>query len=208
MKAIKSIFATGVITALILSSCGNSTNSEKSSNTAPSLEKLTNDKAAVKQQFFLRIVDESQTDSSHVYVAKSVFEQDTVGLQVEVLKNITPGVNGQGRPVEDGFVKGAIKLSSIGTESDALVKSLATIFGAESAGAFASSTILPTVFSSNTVAVDLSRKSTYSFKLFFDNAVAEPAEVFATLDLYKRSFEIGEKDASYRAGLLSALEGK
>jgi len=208
MKAIKSIFATGVITALILSSCGNSTNSEKSGNAAPSLEKLTNDKAAVKQQLFLRIVDESQTDSSHVYVAKSVFEQDTVGLQVEVLKNITPGVNGQGRPVEDGFVKGAIKLSSIGAESDALVKSLATIFGAESAGAFASSTILPTVFSSNTVAVDLSTKSTYSFKLFFDNTVAEPAEVFATLDLYKRSFEIGEKDASYRTGLLSALEGK
>ena len=208
MKATKSIFATGVITALILSSCGNSTNSEKSSNTAPSLEKLTNDKAAVKQQLFLRIVDESQTDSSHVYVAKSVFDQDTVGLQVEVLKNITPGVNGQGRPVEDGFVKDAIKLSSIGAESDALVKSLATIFGAESAGAFARSTILPTVFSSNTVAVDLSTKSTYSFKLFFDNAVAEPAEVFATLDLYKRSFEIGEKDASYRTGLLSALEGK
>src|SRR5690606_7980230 len=208
MKAIKSIFATGVITALILSSCGNSSNSEESGNTAPSLEKLTTDKAEVKHQLFLRIVDESQTDSSHVYVAKSVFEQDTVGLQVEVLKNITPGVNGQGRPVEDGFVKGAIKLSSIGAESDALVKSLATIFGAESAGAFASSTILPTVFSSNTVAVDLSTKSTYSFKLFFDNAVAEPAEVFATLDLYKRSFEIGEKDASYRTGLLSALEGK
>jgi hypothetical protein len=208
MKAIKSIFATGVITALILSSCGNSTNSENSSNTTPSLEKLTNDKAAVKQQLFLRIVDESSTDSSHVYIAKSVFEQDTVGLQVEVLKNITPGVNDQGRPVEDGFVRGAIKLSSIGAESDALIKSLATIFGSQSTGSFASSTILPTVFSSNTVAVDLSTKSTYSFKLFFDNAVAEPAEVFATLDLYKRSFEIGEKDALYRAGLLSALEGK
>ncbi len=207
MKAIKSTLSAGVLAALLFASCGNSTNSSQSA-TGPSLEKFTNDKTAVKQQLFLRIVDESQTDSSHIYVAKSVFEQDTVGLQVEVLKNIKPGVNGQGRPVEDGFVRGALKLSSIGAESDALVKSLATIFGSQSSGAFSSAVIEPTVFSSNTIEVDLTKKSTYSFKLFFDNSIGEPAEVFVTLDLYKRSFEIGEKDASYRAQFLSALEGK
>jgi hypothetical protein len=207
MKAIKSILAT-VLAVGLLSSCGNSGNSNQTASTSPSLEKFTNDKAAEKQQLFLRIVDESQTDSSHVYVVKSVFEQDTVGLQLEVLNNITPGVNGQGRPVEEGFVKGAIKLSSIGAESDALVKALATMFNTASSATFSSATLLPTVFSSNTIAVDLSKKATYSFKLFFDNSVGEPAEVFATLDLYKRSFEIGEKDASYRGQLLSALEGK
>lgn len=208
MKAIKSLLATGVIAISVLSSCGNSSTNDKEVKTTPSLEKFTNDKTAQKQQLFLRIVDESQTDSSHLYVAKSVFEQDTVGLQIEVLKGIKPGVNRQGRPVEDGFVKGAIKLSSIGAESDALVKSLASMFQTQSTGSFSNSTIEPTVFSSNTVTVDLSAKSTYSFKLFLDNSVGEPAEIFATLDLYKRSFEIGEKDASYRAQLISALEGK
>ena len=208
MKTIKSILATSVLAVFILSGCGNSNNSTENGKTVLSLEKFTNDKSAQKQQLFLRIVDESQTDSSHVYVVKSLFEQDTVGMQVEVLKNIQPGVNGQGRPVEDGFVKGAIKLSSIGAESDALVKALGTIFSAESTGTFSNTTLLPTVFSSNTIAVDLSQKSTYSFKLFLDNSIGEPAEVFSTLDLYKRSFEISEKDASYRTQIISALEGK
>lgn len=208
MKAIKSLLATSAIAISVLSSCGNSSHSEKSNEAIPSLEKLTNNKTAEKQQLFLRIVENSQTDSSHIYVAKSVFEQDTVGLQVEVLKNIKPGINSDGRPTEDGFVKGAIKWSSIGTQSDALVKALAAIFNSSSTGTFSSNTLEPTVFSSNNIEVDLSKKSTYSFKLFFDNTVGEPAEVFATLDLYKRSFEISEKDASYRAQLISALEGK
>ncbi len=206
MKAIKSLLATGVIATTLLASCGNSTDSQKS--TEPSLATFTNNKEAEKQQLFLRIVDEAKTDSSVVYVAKSVFEQDTVGLQVEVMKGIKPGVNGQGQPIQEGFVEGAIKLSSIGAESDALVKALASIFKTSSAGTMSTSVILPTVFSSNTVEVDLDKKSTYSFKLFLPNNVGEPAEVFATLDLYKRSFEIGEKDASYRAQIISALEGK
>lgn len=206
MKAIKSLLATGVIATTLLASCGNSTDSQKS--TEPTLATFTNNKEADRQQLFLRIVDEAKTDSSVVYVAKSVFEQDTVGLQVEVLNGIKPGVNGQGQPIQEGFVEGAIKLSSIGAESDALVKALASIFKTSSAGTMSSSVILPTVFSSNTVEVDLDKKSTYSFKLFLPNTVGEPAEVFATLDLYKRSFEIGEKDASYRSQIISAFEGK
>lgn len=206
MKAIKSLLATGVIATTLFASCGNSTDSQKS--TEPTLATFTNNKEADRQQLFLRIVDEAKTDSSVVYVAKSVFEQDTVGLQVEVLNGIKPGVNGQGQPIQEGFVEGAIKLSSIGAESDALVKALASIFKTSSAGTMSSSVILPTVFSSNTVEVDLDKKSTYSFKLFLPNTVGEPAEVFVTLDLYKRSFEIGEKDASYRAQIISAFEGK
>lgn len=206
MKAIKSILSAAIIATSLLASCGNSNDSQKSPEL--SLASFTNNKDADKQQLFLRIVNESKTDSSYIYTAKSVFEQDTVGLQVEVLNGIKPGVNGQGQPIEEGFVNGAIKLSSIGAESDGLVKALASIFKMESSGTMSSTEILPTVFSSNTVEVDLSKKSTYSFKLFLDNTVGEPAEVFATLDLYKRSFELGEKDASYRAQFISALQGK
>lgn len=206
MKALKSILATTLIASGMLASCGNSTDSEKSKELT--LATFTNNKDAEKQQLFLRIVEQSNTDSSYVYIAKSVFEQDTVGLQIEVLNGIKPGINDQGQPIEEGFVNGAIKLSSIGIESDALVKSLASMFKMESSGTMTSNQILPTVFSSNAVEVDLSKTSTYSFKLFFDNAVSEPAEMFATLDLYKRSFELSEKDASYRAQFLSALQGE
>ncbi|GAA4512642.1 hypothetical protein [Sphingobacterium thermophilum] len=205
---IAKIFLTAGFAAMVaLSGCGNSSNKGQSDQGLP-LEKFTNDKNAQKQYFFLRIVEENETDSSKVYVAKSVFDQDTVGMKVEVLKNIEPGVDGQGRPKESGFVKGAIKISSIGEESNALVRALSTIFGMESAGQMSSEAILPTVFSSNTVAVDLSKNATYSFKLFFENSVGDPAEVFATLDLYKKSFEMSEKDASFRPQWLAAFEGK
>lgn len=208
MKAIKSILATALISATLLTSCGNANNSKDDGAKTVSLAKFTNDKADVSQHLFLRIVDESQTDSSHIYVVKSVYETDTVGLKVEVLKDIKPGIDGHGRPVKNGFVKGAIKFSSIGTESDALLKALGSIFELQSSGVFSVNTILPTVFSSNSDNVDLTKNSSYNFKLFLDNAVGEPAEVFAILDLYKRSFEFTEKDSSYRAQLLSALEGK
>lgn len=203
MKTFQFIFAIGFSLATF-ASCNNAKDSKNETST-DRLENFTNNKDADKQQLFLRIVDELQTDSSHIYVAKSVFEQDTVGLQFEVLNAIKPGVNGQGQPTEQGFVKGAIKFSSLGEPSDALVQSLSSIFKIPGATAMKKDVILPTVFSSNTVETDLTKKATYSFKLFFENEVGEPAEVFAILDLYKRSLEISEKDASFRGQLLSAF---
>ena len=83
MKALKSILATTLIASGMLASCGNSTDSEKSKELT--LATFTNNKDAEKQQLFLRIVEQTNTDSSYVYIAKSVFEQDTVGLKIEVL---------------------------------------------------------------------------------------------------------------------------
>ena len=68
--------------------------------------------------------------------------------------------------------------------------------------------VAPTVFSSNKVEVEFSNTGTYSFKLFFANELGEPAEVFAVLDMYRRAFEIEEKDPAQRAQWLSAFEAK
>jgi len=173
----------------------------------PSIEQLTNYPEADKQQLFFRMVEELHTDSSVIYTVKSTFEQDTVGLKVEVLKNIHPGINSSGQVDADrGFVSGSIKLSSVGEESDNFVKALGKMFKLSTDGKMTSSVILPTVFSSNKEVVDLDKNGTYSFKLFFENQRGEPAELFANVDTYRRSFEISEKDSSFRAQLLSAFE--
>lgn len=207
MKGIYSIVGLGVV-ALILTSCNNSS-TDKQKTSERTLEVLTNDVNATKQQFFLRLVDEQQTDSSVIYNAKSVFEDDTVGLQVEILKNIEAGVTSDGKIDESkGFVKGSIKLSSIGVYSDNLVKALGTIFQLPSSGKMTNQTIDPLVFSSNKVSVDLAKQGTYSFKLFLDNSVGTEAELFAVVDTYRKSFEMSEKDSTFRAHLISAFEGQ
>lgn len=207
MKPIKTALGLMLLTAVSFTSCQN--NAGNNASSGPGIEPLTNNTSAEKQQLFLRLVDENVTDSSVIYTAKSVFEKDTVGLKVEVLNNIKPGITEAGTvDEENGFVKGTIKISSIGKESDNLVKALGSIFKLPNSGEMTSAVILPTVFSSNKVPVDLTKSTTYSFKLFLENQQGAPAEVFAVVDTYRKAFEISEKDSTYRVQILSAFEGK
>lgn len=204
----KATFGMSVLALLLATSCNNETKTSDKETKEPRMESFTNDKDAAKQQLFLRFTDELATDSSIVYTAKSLYDNDTVGVQIEVLNNIKPGINKEGYPEKSGFVKGNIKFSSIGVESDNLVHALSSIFNIPATAGMTQNIILPTVFSSNKEVVDLSKPGTYSFKLFLDNAKGEPAEVFAVVDTYRKSFEISEKDSTYRAQILSAFEGK
>ncbi len=209
MKIIKTAFCLGLGSLMIWSCNNNSTKTEGNVSQGHSIEKLTNYPDADKQQLFFRLVEEVSTDSSIIYTAKSTFEKDTVGLKIEVMKNIQPGINNSGQVDADkGFVEGSIKLSSIGAESDNFVKALGKMFKLSTDGKMTSSTVLPTVFSSNKEVVDLTKNGTYNFKLFFENSTGEPAEMFATVDTYRKAFEVTEKDSTFRARVLSAFEGK
>ncbi|ULT24753.1 hypothetical protein KUH03_38590 [Sphingobacterium sp. E70] len=77
-----------------------------------------------------------------------------------------------------GFTKGKIKITTLGTQSDNLVKALGELFQIPTTDGFTKEVVLPNVFSSNKVNVDLSKKTAYSFKLFLENKKAEPAELF------------------------------
>lgn len=211
MKTMNFILCT-VAATFLMASC----NSSQQKNDGSGVEEVklgnrlfVNDPNAEKFHFFLNIVDEQATDTSVIYTVKSLFESDTVGLEIEVLNNIPAGVTTDGRPDEEnGFIQGAIKFSSVGAQSDNLVKALQKVYGIEGSGVMTESTIEPLVFSSNNSAVDLTKKTAYSFKLFIENSVGAEAEVFAVLDTYRKAFEISEKDDTYRAQLLSAFTGQ
>lgn len=212
MRSIKTLLGLGTILALGITSCNNAPKSEKSEEAkkeVPTIEQLSNNPDAAKQLLFLRFTNEVSTDSSMVYTTKSLFEKDTVGLKIEVLKNIKPGLRADGGVDEKtGFVKGSIKISSTGEQSDAFLKALGTMFKLPTSGKMTDAVILPTVFSSNKDIVDLGKAATYSFKLFLDNGSAEPAELFAVVDTYRKSFEISEKDSTFRSQIIKAFEGK
>ncbi|MDM1293331.1 hypothetical protein HX021_03365 [Sphingobacterium sp. N143] len=202
---------------MVMASCGNSNQKKtdgRDTATANTIERVRIEKLSngtpgpEKKSFFLRITDEVKTDSSRIYTAKALYNQDTVGAKFEIIDFIPAGII-DGQPSEDvGFTKGKIKISSTGTQSNNLVKALGELFETPTTDTFTKETILPNVFSSNKSNVDLSKKTAYSFKLFLDNKKAEPAELFFNVDTYKHSIEFSEKDASFRAGFLSALTGK
>lgn len=169
---------------------------------------FVNDENSAKFKFFLNIVDEEKTDSTIIYTAKSLFKEDTVGLKIEVLKKIAAGVTASGEPdQENGFVPGAIRFSSLGADSDHFVQALQELFDLKDTGKMTASKVAPLVFSSNNEAIDLekNKQATYSFKLFLENDLGAEAEVFAVLDTYRKSFEISEKDNSFRAQIIAAF---
>lgn len=117
---------------------------------------------------FLSLVKTEKTDSSVVYTAKSLNDKDTIGVNVEVINNLPAGIFLDGNPNNDrGFTPGAMKFSSIGSQSDAFVRALAQVYGLPAGGAMTKSTLLPLVFSSNKKVVNLDGTDTYTFKLFF-----------------------------------------
>lgn len=215
MRSINSLLGLGMAFTLGLAACNNApkdsdaTSESIGTQEARSIEQLTNNPNAVKQHLFLRFTEETSTDSSMVYTTKSLFDKDTVGLKIEVLKDIKPGLRNDGKVDEKkGFVKGSIKISSLGVQSDVFLKALGTMFKLPTTGKMTDNVILPTVFSSNSGTVDLNQSATYSFKLFLDNGVGEPAELFAVVDTYRKSFELSEKDSTFRSSIIAAFEGK
>ncbi|MHC8949771.1 hypothetical protein [Sphingobacterium hungaricum] len=204
LQIILSIASAGIL----LASCNNPAKDKATTESGHTIEQLSSDTSAAKQTLFLRFVSEQQTDSSIIYTAKSLFKTDTVGLNIEVLKKIAPGISADGSAdTTQGFSSGAIRFSSIGAQSDALVASLGELFKLPTTGKMTTATISPLVFSSNNTEVDLSEKKTFSFKLFFPNTKGAEAETFAVVDTYRQAFELSEKDSTFRVQLLSAFEG-
>ena len=200
-------------TLAFVTACGNTNQNQQvgevSKKNSPPIEELTLDGPVTNNKhLFLRIVDEVKTDSSHIYTVKSKHKGDTVGMKVEVIDLIPAGIVSDQANEEVGFTKGKIKFSSLGSESDGFVKALGEIYELPVTGSFSSTTLLPTVFSSNKVNVDLDKTATYSFKLFLEQKSGEPAEMFFNIDTYKKSIEFQEKDLKFRAAFVTALEGK
>ena len=83
----KSILGIGVIMLLAMS-CNNSPQTSNDNAQGFTIEQLSSNKNAEKQQLFLRFTEEITTDSSTVFIAKSLNDKDTVGMRIEVMNNI------------------------------------------------------------------------------------------------------------------------
>ena len=117
---------------------------------------------------FLKITDETKTDTSHIYLAKGLYKDKTIGLAIEVNANIPAGIVDGDISAEGSFVPNGVKLSSIGAESDTFIQALAELYGVATTKGFTKDPIYATAFSLNEMPVDLNQSEYYRLKLFFE----------------------------------------
>jgi hypothetical protein len=169
------------------------------------LEDITSrfDSAEGWSDVFLKIISDVQTNISHIYVAKGLYNGKTVGLQIEVNSNIGAGIVNGALDSQSGFMSHAVQIKSIGQESDEFVKALAELYEQTTGKGFTKQTISATAFSLNEKSVNLDKKDYYRLKLFFEeNDENLYSEVFLNINTEKREIEIHEKDESYREPII------
>ncbi|WP_436830985.1 hypothetical protein [Parapedobacter sp. DT-150] len=154
----------------------------------------------------LRLLDMKESGASVSYVAKGIYQEDTVGFVIEIDKIIPAGINSDGSVNEEiGFKKGTIKFIKSGVASDRFVSALGELWQVDGVDSMKTQPVEPLVFSSNNDAVDYSKPATGNFKLFFGEDAPVPGELFFTLDSYKRIIEFREKGAQYRSQIVHAF---
>jgi len=87
-----------------------------------------------------------------------------VGLKVEIKKGIVAGLLPSGEINEYAFYGNGIQFSSIGTESNELIKALSELYDFQTTKQFSKFVISSTIFSLNEHDAYLSKKDYYKFK--------------------------------------------
>ena len=140
---------------------------------------------------FLKITEDTKTDTSHIYIAKGLYNNKTVGLRIEVSSKIGAGVVNGIPDGNAGFVGNAVQLQSIGQESDELVKALAELYKRTTDKGFTKQTISATAFSLNEKSVNLEKKDYYKLKLFFAEEDENLySEIYLNINTDKREIEL------------------
>ncbi|MBK1440192.1 hypothetical protein JHJ32_09360 [Parapedobacter sp. ISTM3] len=154
---------------------------------------------------FLTLLDKTEDATTVSYLAKGVYQDDTVGIRIEVDKGIPAGINPDGSVNEElGFKKGSIKFIKSGPESDRFVAALGQLWQVSEVSSMKRA-VQPLVFSSNKAAFDDAKPTTNNFKLFFDEDARVPGELFFTLDTYQHLVEFQEKGPQYRSQIVHAF---
>ncbi|MGG1515457.1 hypothetical protein ABE504_08585 [Paenibacillus oryzisoli] len=144
-----------------------------------------------KQDFIdltFQIISQDKHDSTHAYVVKGKYNDETVGFKVVI--NTAKG---------NGFTKNGVHLMRIGEESDRFVKALSELYTGSNANKMKNEVVL-------TEFVLESTSTSKKYKLFFDNGQeSEYAEIYLNLDLKENKLELNEKDMEYREPILKGL---
>lgn len=197
----------GLFSALL--GCGQNNNIEQNTSSLK-LEDITSrtDTSEGFSDIFLTITSDLKTDKSHIYIGKGLYKGKTIGLEFELTSNIPYGITSDGEVnSKSGFVRNGVKFTSIGQETDDLLKALAELYNVRTEKTFSKNKISATVFSLNQKEADLDKGDYYKFKLFFNEDGDEESygELYLNLNTIEKIIELHEKDPEYRKPLIKVL---
>ena len=140
---------------------------------------------------------------SHEVAVKGKLKGEKVGFVIELLPSWNPqAVEG----IDDAFYWGEAFFKSTGSESEAFIKSLATLYGANVNNASVPDKVYAQVVG---LACNPEKLEVTPCKMkFFFNPDGEEdlySEVFINIDFAAKKLEFNEKDNDYRAPLLRSL---
>jgi hypothetical protein len=157
----------------------------------------------------LLITDKRQEDGYIVYTAQTQYNDTAIGLQIAVKNNMPNGIVYGQIDAENGFIRDAMRFSSIGTESDAFIATLSELYKQPVAATFNPNNVSCTVFSMNAEPVDLDRPFYYQFKAFFEEDNDELySELYVNINTVDNTIELSEKDVEYRPALVKIFSGQ
>lgn len=155
---------------------------------------------------FLKMTSDKKTDTSHIYIAKGLYEGKVVGIEIEVNSNIKAGFQ-EGQMDGSGWAAKGVKIGSIGPESDEFVRALSTLYGQSSTNGFTNQEITATVFSLNDRPVNLDEPDYYKLKVFLnENSEELYSELYLNINTAKGEIELNEKDEEYRGSIIKNFE--
>ncbi|WP_338841173.1 hypothetical protein [Flavobacterium ginsenosidimutans] len=187
--------------------CNKSSNSE-----SIILEQITRTEEQEEgfKDVFFKIVSEERRKESLVYVAKGLSGSKVVGLKFEIKSDLPRGIDSHGNlDAKNGFIYNAIKISSIGKESDEFLKSISRLYKFPTGKKFTSMTLSPTAFSLNKTVFKAENLGYYKFKLFFrdgeNDKEEDYCELYFNVNTKEKTIELLEKDHDYRESVLKAF---
>ena len=158
------------------------------------------------QDFVFNIINKQlDKNNNWIFTVKGQYKSTVVGIKIKIKNGINPGII-NGKPDKSGVMKNAGEFTTIGLESDNLIKKVSEIYGFKTNKKFSKNKILFDCFSLNSIAGYLD-KGAFKFKLFLDsqNVIGLYSEIFLDINLAAGLIELNEKDPSYRENIIKIL---
>lgn len=168
------------------------------------VKKVSEDEGFV--DVYLKIISDTKTDSSHIYVAKGVYKKQVLGLEIEVRSNLPAGLVDGSLGAEGAFASQGVRIKSIGAESDTFIGALSELYGFPTHKNFTRKTITGTLYSLNDKVANLENSDYYKFKVFFEEDNEDLySEIFLNINTANQEIEWREKDPENRKQLIEIL---
>jgi len=161
------------------------------------------------QDLILTITQKKLLDTGYWdLICKAKYKDQIIGIRIYILEGLEPGIVGDELD-NTKFVREAVKIESIGEESDNFIKVVSELYQQDVSDSFTDSLLSYTIFPLNHDKANL-ENGQFKFKLFFDDndEYGLYSEIYLNLNFPAGTIELNEKDEEYRKNIVLSMAKK